>query len=69
MPATSWEIKMKNPKWSVIREDILYDFRFAREVLQKDVHDSLLWIAKGYGIEWDRLDKWATRNGLTNGSN
>ena len=64
MPVTSWALKPGNQRWSAVEKDIRYDYRFARRTLQKDREAALLWLARGYGVPWERMEKWADEKGL-----
>lgn len=48
----------RNNSYEKVTPDILYDYRFAVDVLKLEEEDAYLWLARGYRISHSRLITW-----------
>ncbi len=64
MAVTNWPIRAGNQRWASVETDVRYDYKFARRTFKMDRDLAILWLARGYGVPWDRMIKWADDYGL-----
>lgn len=48
----------KSKSWVKVKDDLYYDYAFARTTLQMSPHQALDWLSRGYNIPWKTIFNW-----------
>ncbi len=57
-PGPKIKRRSENCTYETVKRDVLEDYVYATQAWKWDHDKAQLWIARGYGIPWDRITRW-----------